>query len=42
MRFGPAKSGWFGRSAKITGCRLFVHEYRCMAAFAHRAERCDA
>jgi hypothetical protein len=27
---GPA------RPAEITGCRLFVHEYRCMAALARR------
>jgi hypothetical protein len=24
-----------GKAAKNTGCRLFVHEYRCMAAPAH-------
>jgi hypothetical protein len=26
-------------TAKITACRLFVHERRCMAALGHAAER---
>src|SRR5258707_11544812 len=40
--FTPRSTNGPAGRAEITGCRLFVHEYRCMAALADGAGQEDA
>src|SRR5258708_28892458 len=40
--FTPRSTNGPAGRAEITGCRLFVHEYRCMAALADGAGEEDA